>query len=209
MQPSIKKFVNLGLTAIGIAMIAIALAAVGSRTSNAVPGPQHVLVVNGTAAPVPTAPVGTTQVAGTVSVSSIPNLQIGNTVLVRDTDNPARHPFEAAVDAAIPDTFGGNNATLTTVPAGKVLVVEHVSAVAFLPAGQKFSAGVYTDFARTHHLVSTARGSFGGEELFEISQPIRLYVGPGASLNVRVDRDVASGAGQARFTISGYLVDSL
>ena len=55
MQPSIKKFVNLGLTAVGIAMVAIALAAVGSRTSDATPGAQHVLVVNGTASPVPTA----------------------------------------------------------------------------------------------------------------------------------------------------------
>jgi len=215
MQPSIKKFVNLGLTAVGIAMVAIALAAVGSRTSNATPGAQHVLVVNGTSSPVPTAAVGTTQVAGTVSVSSLPSLtlaagssvQVGNTVAVRDTDNPARHPFEADVDVAILDTFGGNNATLATVPSGKVLVVEHLSAVAFLPPGQKFSAGVNIDFVRTHHLVSTARGAFGGNELFEISQPIRLYVGPGSSLNVRVDRDTGSGAGQARFTVSGYLVD--
>jgi hypothetical protein len=169
MQRSLKKFVHLGLTAVGIALVALALIMVGTRTLRAVPRQEH--------------------------------------VLVRDADNPARHGFEAAVDVALPDGFGGNNALLATVPPGKLLVVEHVSAVAFLPPGQKFSAGVHSEFTRMHHLVSTARGSFGSSDLFEISQPIRIYVGPGASLNVRVDRDLASGAGQARFTVSGYLID--
>src|SRR5439155_17389827 len=66
----------------------------------AAPSPSNVNVVNTTASPVP----------------------------VRDVDNPSRQPFQAEVVGGFADgasTTG--DITIATVPAGKRLVIEHVS----------------------------------------------------------------------------------
>jgi hypothetical protein len=221
LAPLLATFKDCLRSALGISALALVIAGL-----NAAPvcGDDHndtknVNVVNTPAHPVPVVVEGTTTISGTVSIGNQPSVSLAPganvtvsgrrtvPVFVRDLDNPARQPFEADVSVTVPDTFGGQNAVITIVPVGKMLVVEHVSVISFLPLGQKFSGSVNINFARYHHLVSTARGAFGSADLFEISQPIRLYVGPGATLNARADRDIAMGAGQARFTISGYMVD--
>ena len=55
------------------------------------PGPPltQVLVVNGTGSPVPTAPQGTTNVAGTVNVGNTPNVNVANTPNVNVANTPS------------------------------------------------------------------------------------------------------------------------
>jgi hypothetical protein len=53
------------------------------------PAPQNVLVVNGSGQPVPTAPQGTTTVAGTVNVGNTPSVSVINTPSVNVTNTPS------------------------------------------------------------------------------------------------------------------------
>jgi hypothetical protein len=75
-------------------------------------------------------------------------------VLVRDADRSTTEPFQAGTT---PSSFSGGsaNATLVTVPAGKVLVVEYVSA--WINAG---AAGGL--------LATTLRRSSGGSQVAQI-----------------------------------------
>src|SRR6266568_3412190 len=78
--------------------------------AQAAPSPSNVMVVNTPASPVP----------------------------VRDVDNPARQPFQAQVVGGFADgaaTTG--DIPITTVPAGKLLVIEHVSVFGRMLPGQK------------------------------------------------------------------------
>src|SRR5689334_18867566 len=55
MQRSTKKFVNLVLAAVGVALVGVSLAAIETRSASATSGPSQVLVVNSTNQPIPTA----------------------------------------------------------------------------------------------------------------------------------------------------------
>jgi hypothetical protein len=124
--------------------------------------------------------------------------------------NDGRQPFQTEVSITVPDTFGGENGAFT-VPTGFRLVIEQISAIGFLPSGQKAVFEVFTQIngatsGTPHHLVANSRGSFGGQDLFEACQQTRLYADPGTQVLARIDRDLSTGTGTARFSISGYLV---
>src|SRR6266568_4786805 len=101
--------------------------------AQAAPSPSNVMVVNTPASPVP----------------------------VRDVDNPARQPFQAEVVGGFADgasTTG--DIPITTVPAGKVLVIEHVSVFGAMLPGQKMVRAVMHRFSVFgHSLVISAQGS--------------------------------------------------
>ena len=64
-----------------------------------------------------------------VNVVNTPNVNVVNTpaspVPVRDVDNPARQPFQAEVVGGFADGASTTGeVTITTVPAGKLLVIE-------------------------------------------------------------------------------------
>src|SRR5437870_13576858 len=78
--------------------------------AQAAPSPTNVNVVNTTASPVP----------------------------VRDVDNPARQPFQAqAVGGFADGASTTGDITIGPVPAGKRLVIEHVSVFGAMLSGQK------------------------------------------------------------------------
>jgi hypothetical protein len=81
-----------------------------------------VQVVNTPADPVPTAAQGTTLVGGNVAVTN----DLTNPVGVRDADNPAKQPFQEQGSAAFVNSDIVN--LFFTVPAGKQLVIEQVTA---------------------------------------------------------------------------------
>jgi hypothetical protein len=100
------------------------------------------------------------------------------------------------------------------VPAGKRLVIEHVSVRAELPPGQTARATivVYLDGESvSHYLVMVDQGTVISEPtnrvVFVASQPIQLYVDPGPEPAVNVERDNATELGNAYASISGQLVD--
>jgi hypothetical protein len=200
-----------------------------------------VRVVNLSSEPVPTTAQGTTNIAGNVNVANTPNVNVANTpnvnlaagaqvginpsantvrltntltspLPVRDVDF-GRQPFQdSASDTQQPGT-NASTITIATVPAGKRLVIEFLSALAQMPAGQSLVGCQINTIAPpfggvTHELLINEQPAFvNGDALWRASQHLRLYADPGSSVRMLVTRD--SSAGQALFlaTVSGYLVD--
>jgi hypothetical protein len=130
---------------------------------------------------------------------------------VCDVDSPARQPFQAAVEIKLPNGTGGENG-FVTVPNGKRLVIEYASGEAFLPAGQKCLFSVITSLkgqttGTRHYLESVPLGHFGAPDYFRAAQVVRLYADAGSTVMLRADRDIATGEGLARMSISGHLVN--
>ncbi|MGB8910102.1 MAG: hypothetical protein WCC84_15260 [Candidatus Cybelea sp.] len=120
--------------------------------------------------------------------------------------------FQAAVQIDLPNGTEGQNG-FVAVPSGKRLVIEYVSGEAFLPTGQTCLFSVITTIGgasvgTSHYLVSYAMGNFGAPDCFVAGQVVRLFADPGTTVMLRADRDAASGAGIARMSLSGQLVDA-
>jgi hypothetical protein len=131
---------------------------------------------------------------------------------VCDVENPARHAFQAAVEITLPNGTGGQNG-FVAVPQGKRLVIEYASGEAFLPTGQKGLFSVITTLqgattGTRHYLQTQPMGKFGAPDYFRAGQVVRLYADPGTTVMLRIDRDLATGDGLARMSISGYLLNA-
>jgi hypothetical protein len=135
----------------------------------------------------------------------------GQTLPVRDVENPARQPFQRELQIAIP--AGSNGASETfTVPAGKRLVLEYIAATVAVFPGQKGSLRITNTAGGTLasydlHLEDEGVG-FTGFAIFRVSQQIRIYADPGSTVTVVVGSDGATlpvTIGEL-VTLSGYLV---
>lgn len=138
-------------------------------------------------------------------------LQVASPLEIRDLDNPARQPFQAGSSCST--TSDGCFGSFITVPAGKRLVIEYMSMLADIPAGQVALWQVRTTVGgqHVHFLPQSApavAGFIGSPGVAAVSQQVRLYADPGSVLILSFTRN---GTGtQAHFdaTISGYLVDT-
>ena len=131
--------------------------------------------------------------------------------LMREVDNPARTPFQ--IQLGNPIAAGSNAPNLSfTVPAGQHLVIEHVSALVVVPAGQRVMFANINTFAGGslvfHHLraESTGASSATPGEGFVTSESLRLYADPGTQVLFAANRSDAVGTGFMNVSVSGYLV---
>src|SRR5262249_22229823 len=203
--------------AIGFMLLAIGVLLINSNTGHgaAPPPTDAVKVINTTAEAVPVAAQGTTNIAGTgraqqsgtwnVSMNGTPPVQLDNNqsnpLPVRNVDGPTRQPFQQQVQVTLDPGALGQNAGVT-VPSGKLMVIEQVSAQSFPPAGQKVLFSILThvvpDLTLRGNLLQTTSDTFGGSSFFMASQSVHIYAdAPGAL--VRVDRDSSSGTVNATF----------
>lgn len=125
-------------------------------------------------------------------------------------------PFEQRIDVHL--GVGVSMATTSIqIPAGRRLVIEHASFVAYVPvkAGQNVLVWLSTFAAgsgSTHAFASPVNvGVWHTDPTFErivASQPIRTYHDAGNSLSVTVERSGPAGAGQVTtwFMLSGRLL---
>ena len=116
-------------------------------------------------------------------------------------------PFQAKVEINLASGHGGENGWIA-VPARKTLVIEYVSGEAFMPRGQKALFSVEVDQgsgAVRHYLGSQPAGAFGGKDYFWASTPAKFYAKGGTQVNLRADRDLATGTAKFRLALSGYL----
>jgi hypothetical protein len=125
---------------------------------------------------------------------------------VRDVDNPGLQPFQQTV---VYSGGNGNSATSTlTVPAGKRLVVEHVSGVSFGPNPATITLGANAAgsepviFLTVHDFFApTVFASYHGDA------DVRFYAEPGSVIGVNAYRDSTSAtAFFGRLTVIGHLV---
>ncbi len=215
-----KQFAKVLLLTLGFGVLAVVLGFVTSGQVGAQdPGPPGGLDVHVVNTPLP--------VTGTVGISGTPtvNLGAGNTVgingtvkvgnsasspvLVRDVDDAARSAFHASADVGIPDTRSEGLATITTVPAGKRLVIEYVSILAQAPTGQKLFAQitVFVDSVGQNHFITlTPQGAFSSTDVFTAAQPTRLYADAGTNVTASLFRNATTGVVGNTVAISGYLV---
>src|SRR6266498_1313751 len=198
--------------------------------------PKPVKVVNTPAEPVPV--TGTTTITGdvtlapgtsvatnntpTVNVGNIPTVQVGNPVdapvPVRDTENPARQPYQTSFNPRIAD--------FPTVPDGKLFVIEYVSGriLTETPLGTDppcrllvFGFGTRPDLSSSileHYFTPTLTGSVPGVgsvtvSTYIISQQTRLYAGSRTGFARFASAGPVCGPNtfEGRITLSGYLVD--
>ena len=144
------------------------------------------------------------------------------TVPVRDTDNPARQPFQIQL---VNQTVNANTPIpiqLVNVPLGKRLVIEFATiGVLVFPTPEKQSLvqadlqtqinGVAADHVLT--LTKTPELPASTAESFQATLPVRVYADPGTAVALRVvftSNSKNSEVNQAivnRFSISGYFVD--
>ena len=161
------------------------------------------------ATPLPPAPTN-------VNVVNTPNVNVANTtdspVPVRDVDSPARHTIVET--GAVTGFSNGSNfagVTIFTVPAGKRVVIEHVSVFGQMLPGQKMvHASILVSFSTTYLRISAQGSNAGGSrDYFVASEQVSCRALPQTQVEVFVERDSTAGdnPSSVRFEISGYLVD--
>jgi hypothetical protein len=163
----------------------------------------------------PQGPAGTLAAGTLVGIDPASNtIQIGNTaanpVLARNTDEPSRQPFERGfLLQNIPNVAGCVGVGSFTVPAGKRLVIEYVSANTILPTSQSFTLGVFTGFFHIFAPTYIGPVSQPNRNLLVVSQQTRLYINPGREVFFQacLDGENFSGTYLLALTISGYFVD--
>lgn len=208
------------------------------QNKNGSPNPsnlQSVLVINGTGAPVPTAPQGVTNVSGSVSLASGTTVNVGNTPNVNVANTPtvnlaggagvsvtnplngqnnptplavleAIQPYEDSCQMNFPDVTSAT-CDFQVVPAGKRLVIEEFDARGRLATGL-FPIQIHLrHFGPDHFFPATFMGSSLGDH-YTTHQPTRLYIGSSQtpSCEVFLSGSAADG-GVYTCNISGFLVD--
>lgn len=134
-----------------------------------------------------------------------------NTPKVIDAENPARSAFAATLCAGNCDA----GTTAMTVPAGKVAVVEFLSASCLGADGTNLfintiSLSMALKGARfTHFFPVQTTGAVNGLKFYAASQAMRAYADSTLGGKIEVSYSSVSGnvAPSCNFTLSGYLVN--
>ena len=149
----------------------------------------------------------------TPAAKPVSPVEITNTPLpVLDIDN-ARQPYQSGnwlVQASNGQLFA--NTSILTVPSGKRLVIEHVTAEGSSPNGRIISASVRTTvsvWVEDHQLVLTDQGVSANNGNFyqATSQPMKFYADPGTSVVVSFERNDNRNKTSMTFQLSGYYID--
>ena len=212
------KIRNYLLTACGFVVFVGAVLLSSPVTAYSQTKSSNVIVVNTDSNPVPTLAQGTTTIAGNVSVTNTPTVNLAsgasvgisnttaNPVLVRSVNDAVGQIFQKQMQINMTVGEFGKNASFF-VPTGKRLVIEHVSAAGFDDGDQHLRFEVDTnvngEFA-SHFLVTERQG---GQPFFRVSQQLRVYADSGTQVQVVVLRPTNTTTAIAAMTISGYYVD--
>lgn len=111
-------------------------------------------------------------------------------------------------------SFASSSMELTTVPAGKRLVIEHISGVCTVPVGERLRQVVLflnsdaPAFVQRHQLIPSFTGpSPGFGDNYVWSQSVRFVVDSGTDVRLSASKIANSGAGSCEGAIAGYLID--
>ena len=151
-----------------------------------------------------------------VNVANVPDVYIINDatspVPVLDVNN-AMVPFQSRLSFSI--NAGSTQEQIDIpVPAGKRLIIDHVSSRVQGPTGEQYIAQVQTSVfgngstRGVHWLVLTPQTSIPGLDIYTASQPMRISAQPSTpSALFIVTRKSSAGTSFAEVTISGSLAD--
>ncbi|HTO69734.1 MAG TPA: hypothetical protein VMR31_07720 [Myxococcota bacterium] len=162
--------------------------------------------------------IGASFATGTAQSVVASLVQIVNTsanpVLTQDNDNRARQPlsFRASI-SVLPGAENGFARPAYTVPAGKRLVIEHVSAIGNVASPEQvFTITVYADSGSvyTYLPVTNLSAQEDAPTRHDVvaSQPLTMYVDPGDSVDIEISSDGgANGVLSMSVSVTGYLVN--
>jgi hypothetical protein len=157
---------------------------------------------------------GSLQVAGNVGLTGTPTVGLDPTAnVVRDADEPARQVFQTTVHPTLVNNASSGSDAFT-VPRGKRLAIQFVSAEVALPTGQSpeelvVDTTVNGVFAG-HVFAPTFTATLGGSsDRFVLSQETSIYADPGTTVTVELFRNSSSGNDAAAVSLSGHLVSCL
>lgn len=199
----------------GIVLIANPAMTLGESLKHP-PGPK-VTVINTRDQAVPTSIVDgmiNAQVSGTVDVGNLPAVQEVRGVVSVDGQPAPKEPFQKDV-STVP--FPPNNQIFVntfTVPSGKRLVIESVSAIATLSPDvmpRMVSIGTIMGGSLAQHVVPLARlGGDGEADFFTAAYATRAYADADTVVRIYVElsKPQATPFANNHVTISGYLVDT-
>jgi hypothetical protein len=222
----ITRYGKLVLCAIGISALGVTLASTGSIAAMASQGTTSpsVVVANSSSQPVPTSPVGTTQISGSVTVSNTPTVNVaamptvslgtGTVMTLHDARRAVTIWASGADGDSFSTNFGtgaGSPPTPYVVPAGQRVVVESVAASCFVPTGEPLNVALSqvpqfgTQFA--FHLPLVAKPyTANGVDYYSVMTDFRIYLNPGDQLLLFASR-VGTGIFECHAVVNGYTVD--
>ncbi|MGJ5819120.1 hypothetical protein [Paludibaculum fermentans] len=130
-------------------------------------------------------------------------------VVIRDLDNGDRAELYIRDITVLQfDGLRASDECLDLVPAGKRLIVEHVTARVRVPIGQSVYAGLKIGGIRFGTFVPlVSQGILDGTQLLVSSTPAKLRIGAGDRGCMLLARDLAVGQATGLFTLSGYVID--
>ncbi len=133
--------------------------------------------------------------------------------LVRDAENPARQAFQARLECEDNDGIDQSQCVdSVSVPGGKRLVIETVSASVRMPAGEKpaLVLGTTVDGVEEPHFLTLAFGGADGtDDAYYATHRVQVYADQGVVLGrlFNVDSSSTDPLRLVGLTISGHLVD--
>jgi hypothetical protein len=98
-----------------------------------------------------------------------------------------------------------------TAPAGKHMVIEFVTAILTVQAGQSAAITFFVQTAGApapgivHALALTPQGTFNGGSVFMSTHMVRLYPDPGTTLIFEFARNAANGVASGNISVTGHL----
>jgi hypothetical protein len=131
-------------------------------------------------------------------------------VITRDLDNGDRAELYLHDITVLQfDGLRASDECLDSVPAGKRLIIDHVTARVRVPLGQSVYAGLKIGGLRFGTFVPlVSQGVLDGTQLLVSSTPAKLRIGAGERGCMVLARDLAVGQATGLFTVSGYMIDA-
>jgi len=145
---------------------------------------------------------GNAPAASPVVITNTPAQPIPMVGLVKDSDAPARKPFQT-VPIYVPAQLPANFYDVVTVPANQRLVIEHVSGTCANITGVSLAS--YNQVPTWTGIVFLAKDFYTGAGAVG-STPVRLYANAGESLKIDVTNQTGL-SGYCYLAISGYFVN--
>ena len=122
------------------------------------------------------------------------------------TDYADEAPFSIRLDIVFSSGFGSGT---FTVPAGRRLVIDYISADAGVAPGGNvlFDVATYLNGAEVEsHPPMTSQGVILGQQVYAASAPVKIYADPGSTVTIAFLSSAASGSGGAIVGVYGHLV---